>query len=132
MPPSHSRTAYSAAGVAAWIAFALAPLYIRIAGFSRIHKFVRSRPVRRPRLRSDPAELIECVHTAARLSFVRVRCLERALVTTCVLRFFGHPAAFIIGVRRLPFYAHAWTELDGIVVTDPPEKIRDLVEMERC
>jgi Transglutaminase-like superfamily len=117
---------------AAWLAFALAALMVRTLGFPRVHKTVRAWRVRQPRRQRDAGELLRSIDAAARLSLVPIRCLERAFVTTCLLRFFGHPAAFVVGVRRVPFYAHAWTELGGAIVTDPPEKIRDLVEIERC
>jgi hypothetical protein len=47
-------------------------------------------------------------------------CLQRSAVTTCVLRSHGIPARMILGVRPMPFMAHAWVEVDGSVVNDLP------------
>jgi hypothetical protein len=41
-----------------------------------------------------------------------------AATCACLLRLHGLRAELAIGVRRAPFEAHAWTELDGIVVYD--------------
>lgn len=45
-------------------------------------------------------------------------CLPRAAVTTCLLRRTGAPARLVIGVRPMPFLAHAWVELEGRVIND--------------
>ena len=47
-------------------------------------------------------------------------CLQRSAVTTCLLRFHGISARMTIGVRPMPFLAHAWVEVDGSVVNDFP------------
>jgi hypothetical protein len=47
-------------------------------------------------------------------------CLQRSAVTTCLLRSHGIPARMTIGVRPMPFVAHAWVEVDGLVVNDWP------------
>jgi hypothetical protein len=52
-------------------------------------------------------------------------CLFRSLATYRFLRSLGLPAEHVIGVRRLPFQAHAWVECDGVPVLDdraPPFK----------
>ena len=48
-------------------------------------------------------------------------CLQRSAVTTCLLRSQGVPAQMIIGVREMPFLAHAWVEVNGSVVNDWPK-----------
>lgn len=50
----------------------------------------------------------------------KTACLQRSAVTTCLLRSFGIPALMKIGVRSMPFQAHAWVEVDGSVVNDWP------------
>jgi hypothetical protein len=54
----------------------------------------------------------------------RAVCLQRSAVTTCLLRNYGIPAKLVIGVRPVPFVAHAWVEVHGAVVNDSP-KIRN-------
>ena len=50
-----------------------------------------------------------------------VVCLQRSAALTRLLRSLGFPAEMVIGLRSLPFQTHAWVELDGAVVDDPPE-----------
>jgi hypothetical protein len=47
-------------------------------------------------------------------------CLQRSAVTTCLLRSHGIPARMTLGVRPMPFMAHAWVEVEGSVVNDLP------------
>lgn len=47
-------------------------------------------------------------------------CLQRSAVTTCLLRSYGIPARMTLGVRPMPFMAHAWVEVEGSVVNDLP------------
>lgn len=47
-------------------------------------------------------------------------CLQRSAVTTCILRSYGIPANLVVGVRSMPFLAHAWVEAEGSVVNDFP------------
>jgi hypothetical protein len=50
----------------------------------------------------------------------RTLCLQRSAVTTCLLRSNGIAAQMMIGVRPMPFLAHAWVEADGSVINDWP------------
>jgi hypothetical protein len=47
-------------------------------------------------------------------------CLQRSAVTACLLKFHGIAARMTIGVRPMPFMAHAWVEVDGSVINDFP------------
>ena len=47
-------------------------------------------------------------------------CLQRSAVTACLLRSFGIRAQMKLGMRSMPFLAHAWVEVDGAVVNDFP------------
>ncbi len=47
-------------------------------------------------------------------------CLQRSTVTTWLMRRHGVPARLVIGVRPMPFLAHAWVEVNGTVVNDWP------------
>lgn len=58
------------------------------------------------------------VRRARRLFPADVKCLAAAATCTCLLRLQDMPAQLVIGVRKHPFEAHAWTELDGQVVND--------------
>ncbi len=48
-------------------------------------------------------------------------CLQRSAATTCLLRSIGAPAEMVIGIHKMPFYGHAWVEVQGEVVNDHPK-----------
>lgn len=49
-----------------------------------------------------------------------VLCLQRAVCTVRLLRRHGIHAQLVIGYRPLPFFSHAWVEVDGRVVYGSP------------
>lgn len=57
----------------------------------------------------------------------RALCLEQSLTLYVMLRKAGAPAALRIGVRPVPFAAHAWVEIDGQAVNEPQDFITQLV-----
>jgi hypothetical protein len=60
---------------------------------------------------------------AARNMFFRTNCLERSLALQWMLRRRGIATDLRIGARKESelFEAHAWIELDGVVLNDPEE-----------
>ncbi len=57
----------------------------------------------------------------------REGCLVRSLATTLLCRSHGHWPTWCLGARRLaPFYAHAWVEVDGVMIGEdyPPDYFR--------
>jgi hypothetical protein len=47
----------------------------------------------------------------------REGCLVRSLATTLLCRSHGYWPTWCLGARRLPpFYAHAWVEVDGVMI----------------
>jgi len=52
------------------------------------------------------------------LYFGRPSCLRRTAALVHLLRREGVPAGLVVGVRRLPFAAHAWAEVAGVVIND--------------
>jgi len=60
------------------------------------------------------------VQAASQYSPRRGNCLEQSLVLWWLLRREGMPSALRIGVRKLEseFEAHAWVELDSVVLND--------------
>ena len=84
---------------------------------------VRSWPVKPLRPVSDAAvigQVSRAVERAAVWYPKRALCLQRSAVTTCLLRQRGIHAHMVVGVRPMPFLAHAWVEVRGIVVNDFP------------
>jgi hypothetical protein len=106
---------------AAFIEFAFYEVIRRLGGFYARHKIIRQWPIANGRLRKDGDELpalCEAVHTAAVWYPKQTLCLQKASVTTSLLRQHGFHADLKIGVRKQPFHAHAWVEVDGQVVGD--------------
>ena len=105
---------------AAFIEFVFYEVIRRFGGFYARHKIIRHWPIANAR-RNDDTELpalCEAVHTAAVWYPKQTLCLQKASVTTSLLRQHGFHADMKIGVRKQPFHAHAWVEVDGQVVGD--------------
>ena len=89
--------------------------------FSAIYNKVRNTPVRaRSRATIAPEQVCAAIDLAAALYFKQALCLQRSAAAACLLRKNGFSAEMVIGVQQLPFLAHAWVELDGLVVNDKP------------
>lgn len=58
-------------------------------------------------------------------------CLHRSVAKAFYLRLHGVPAAVVIGYRTMPFFAHAWVEVDGRVVTERQQVKELLREIDR-
>lgn len=82
---------------------------------------VRSWPVKpRPSTR-ETAEIAQICRAVERASVwypKKALCLQRSAVTTCLLRERGIRAQMVVGVRAMPFLAHAWVEVSGSVIND--------------
>ena len=87
--------------------------------FASIYDKVRNIPVCS---RSHPAtiavKVCDAVDTAAALYFKQALCLQRSAAGASLLKKYGFAAELVIGVQQLPFLAHAWVEVDGLVVND--------------
>ena len=101
--------------------------------FARMHRFVRNWP-----LTGGPAlpDIVDRVCDAMNHASVwypkRVRCLQRSAVTTCLLRSCGVPARMVIGAQKIPFKAHAWTEVDGLAINERRDVQSIYGVWERC
>ena len=105
----------------AWVALIAFDL-ARLAGFVRLHDWVRHLRARRRRSSSASLEdIVWAVDEACVWYFKRAACLQRSVIATWLLRRHGLPAELVIGCRPLPFESHAWVELDGRVVNDRPQ-----------
>ncbi len=69
---------------------------------------------------SDVAQVCAAVEKACVWYPKQAVCLQRSAVTTWLMRRHGVPARLVIGVRPMPFLAHAWVEVNGTVVNDWP------------
>jgi len=58
-------------------------------------------------------KIIGAYRTLRRLFFRKDDCLMRTLTMTRALRDTGVPSDICFGVKKIPFQAHAWVEIDG-------------------
>ena len=78
------------------------------------------------------ARILEASAQAILLYPRRVDCLVRAAALTLLLLKNGiHATAFVVGVQKYPFYAHAWVEHDESVLGDSEEVRRRLAPLVR-
>ena len=101
--------------------------------FLKMHAFVRKWPVaqRNPQTRRVD-RISEAVNYACVWYPKRVRCLQRAAVTTCLLRSCGVSAKMVMGAQVLPLKAHAWTEVNGRAINERRDVQRVYEVWERC
>ncbi|MGH9160818.1 MAG: lasso peptide biosynthesis B2 protein [Vicinamibacteraceae bacterium] len=92
----------------------------RLAGFARLHDWVRRYRVREcPKDAGlDAEDVVWAVEEACVWYVKRATCLQRSIVVTWLLRRHGFAAELVIGYRPIPFESHAWVELNGLVVND--------------
>jgi hypothetical protein len=112
---------FRSAHAAAFVEFAFYEVIRKFGGFYARHKVIRQWPIANEARRQESAALpalCEAVQTAAVWYPKQTLCLQKASVTTSLLRQHGFPADMKIGVRKQPFHAHAWVEVDGQVVGD--------------
>ena len=94
-------------------------LKLRLRGFSHLYRSVAEHP-RRAIAAADGTVAAVCraLDHACTLYPRQALCLQRAAAAVCLLRNHGVPARLVVGARKHPFRAHAWVEVDGIVVND--------------
>jgi hypothetical protein len=89
------------------------------SNFARMHSFVRNWKVTS---RIGSPDMVDRVCQALNYACIwypkRIRCLQRSAVTTCLLRSCGVPAQMVMGAQRIPFKAHAWTEVNGSPINE--------------
>ncbi len=117
----------------AWLTLVLTDVLLKVAGFPRFHRMLRAFPTVRwvvatPRTQ---AQVCGAVRRATAYYLKHARCLQRSATVTLLLRLLGTPAEMVIGIQKVPFQAHAWVELDGMVVNDRPIVQKNLVVLER-
>jgi len=101
--------------------------------FSAIHEKVRNISVAHsPSGSFTPEQISQAVDLAVALYFKPVLCLQRSAAAACLLKKEGYRAEMIIGVQQLPFRAHAWVELNGMVIGDKPYMREIYCELCRC
>jgi hypothetical protein len=71
----------------------------------------------RPSTREEASNARQAVVSVSLACAGREGCLIRSLAPTLLCRSYGHWPTWCLGARRLaPFYAHAWVEVDGVII----------------
>lgn len=75
--------------------------------------------------------ICEAAAAVAPIYWKPIRCLQRSIVITRVMRSRGIPAQVVVGYRPAPFFSHAWVEVEGRAVSDSPVYQKRLLVLER-
>lgn len=97
-----------------------------------LHDLVRSTGTARASRQLTSEALCHAIDIACVLYFKKVLCLQRSAATVVLLRRHGFDACLVLGAQSSPFKAHAWVELNAIVVNDKPYVSQIYRELERC
>jgi hypothetical protein len=118
----------------AYAGFVMTDVMMKLGGYPLLRRWLERRPRwPRPRRRRSLSseQAVAAVDLAAVWYVHQLRCLQRSVVIAWLLRRRGVGAQLVIGCRHTPFYAHAWVELDGVVVNDQKSVRRRYQKMER-
>lgn len=112
-------------------------MFYDMLGFSRNFRRVHTVVSRvKTASRTAPPDVIDRVCHAINYACVvypkPVLCLQRSAVTTWLFRRCGVPAEMVIGAQKLPFKAHAWTEINGRAVNERRDVQKIYGVWERC
>jgi len=94
---------------------------LRLRGSGRtLQQVSRQCVAARPAGQELEQAICEAVLLATCLYWKPVLCLQRSVSTARLLRKHGVNARLVIGYRPVPFFAHAWVEVEGRVVYGSP------------
>ena len=89
-------------------------LVLRFRDFATLYRVVEGWRVHSGKFFPNGAnEICRAINLACIWYPKRALCLQRAAVTTCMLRSHGVAANLVLGAQKLPFRAHAWVEIGG-------------------
>jgi Transglutaminase-like superfamily len=108
-------------------------LYLARGNFTALYDKVRHYSLGKRTSVLDPVGRVStAVDMACIWYWKHALCLQRAAVTACLLKKYGVSAHMVIGIRQLPFKAHAWVEVNGHVVNDKPYLPDLYAVLDRC
>lgn len=94
---------------------------VRVCGSGHIlRRLNRPRVSRTPFTPELEQSICDAVLLATCFHWKPVLCLQRSTCTARLLRTHGIEARIVVGYRSLPFFSHAWVEVDGRVVYGSP------------
>lgn len=70
------------------------------------------------RCSAEPETLIRCLNWACLVYVRKTKCLEWAVALILLGAQYGLTMRLVVGVQNRPFYAHAWVEMNGVIVGD--------------
>jgi hypothetical protein len=101
--------------------------------FARLHRIVHNWKVPRKDVRPEVIfQVSDAVNRACIWYPKRALCLQRSVVTACLLRSCGVEAHFVMGAQMIPFRAHAWVEVAGRAINEPTDVQAIYGVWERC
>lgn len=123
--------------VFAWWLLVLVDVALKLGGFQRFYRLMARWPTLGRAAAADrlrvARETSAAVDRAKLYYFKRAWCLQTAAAAVCFIRLRGVDAELVVGVRKIPFYAHAWAEVDGEIVNNAHPKLQPhLAEITRC
>jgi hypothetical protein len=101
----------------------LLDIFLVVSSLDAVFSRVKAWPVRRGDAKQNirvSGQVCSAVERACVWYPRKAVCLERSIVTTCMLRSRGIAARLAVGVRSMPFLAHSWVETEGTVLNDFP------------
>lgn len=95
-------------------------LLLKFRGFQSLIKKVEHWPTAEPRTTdSETCRRVRAMVDRAQMYYPKkAMCLQHSAVVTCLLRRRGVPAEMVLAAQEFPPKAHAWVEVDGVVVND--------------
>ena len=107
--------------ITAFLGLAIFDLILFLSSLRSLCACVKAWPVSRqpsPPAPNTIGQICSSVQRACVWYPKQALCLQRSAVTTCLLRIYGIASQMVVGVRPLPFLAHAWVEVDNSIVND--------------
>lgn len=119
--------------IEAYIRIIIVFIVLRFRGIRHYAKFFRDPPFSS---KSDGDEMTlrsikGAVDSAVKFMFFNSDCVYQSLVLTMMLRCRNIRAVACLGVSSFPFRAHAWVELDGVVISGDSEIVSGLHPLKR-
>jgi Transglutaminase-like superfamily len=108
-------------------------LYLARGNFTALYDEVRTySTVKKAASANDIERICSAVDMACIWYWKEALCLQRSAATACLLKRYGIPAQMVIGAQQMPFKAHAWVEVAGVVVNDKPYIPEMYAVLDRC
>jgi hypothetical protein len=120
-----SRLAWASSSLFATMTVLIAHVVLKGVGFEKVYTLASRVPTLRRAPQADRQAQLDLVFATVDRACSRIcrysYCVQRASSAATLLRLRGYPAVIVIGVRRPPFEAHAWVEVEAVPIGETPE-----------